>query len=115
VTSKAAAKWTIIPTERFQNQIASSFKALDDWVRKNNSLPNRELYLKKISALKAFKKFALYDAAKGPDRRFEEFPEKGRRPAFYVRSVGPWIGYCSIDKEKKTIRWDFATHDDPFF
>jgi hypothetical protein len=112
VTPKTAV-WTIIPTERFNAQIASFFQALDDWVRKNNSLKDRERYLKKISELKAFKKFALYEAAKGPDRRFEEFPQKGERPAFYIRSVGPWTGYCSIDKEKKTIRWDFATDDAP--
>jgi len=113
VTPKAAAVWKIVPTDRFKQQIASAFAALDDWVRKHESLRDRERYLKKIDALKAFKKFAFYDAAKGPDRRFEEFPEKGVRPGFHIRSVGPWTGYCSIDKEKKTIRWDFATHDGP--
>jgi len=111
VTPKAAVVWTVIPTDRFKNQITSSFTALDEWVRKNDTLQNRERYLKKISLLKAFKKFAFYDAAKGPDKSYEEFPQKGERPAFHIRSVGPWTGYCSIDKEKKTIRWDFATHD----
>jgi hypothetical protein len=111
VKTKTTVPWTVTATERFTQQIAGAFAILDEWVRKNNSLRNRELYLEKISALKAFKNFALHNAAEGPDKSFIEIPKKGTFPAFHVRQVGPWTGYCSIDKEKKTIRWDFATHD----
>ena len=108
---KTTVRWTIIPTERFTQQIAAAFATLDDWVRKNDSLPSRELYLGKISALKAFKNFTLHEAAKGPDKAFVEIPKNKTIPAFHMRQLGPWTGYCSINAEQKTIRWDFATHD----
>jgi hypothetical protein len=110
VTAKSGSRWTIIPTDRFTHQMAQGFAALDGWVRKNQSLKSRERYLKEISRLKAFKKFTLYDAAMGPDRSFTEIPQHGSIPSFQVRQMGPWTGYCTIDKDKKTIRWDFATY-----
>jgi hypothetical protein len=111
VTPKTTSPWTVIPTERFSLQIASAFAALDDCVRKNQSLKNRERYLKQIAALKAFKNFALHEAVHGPDKSFIEIPKKGAFPAFHIRQFGSWTGYSSIDREKNTIRWDFATHD----
>jgi hypothetical protein len=111
VTPKTASHWTVIPTQRFSLQIANAFATLDDCVRKNQSLRNRERYLRLIAALNAFKKFALYEAVRGPDKSFIEIPKKGTIPAFHIRQVGSWTGYCSIDSTNNSIRWDFATHD----
>jgi hypothetical protein len=111
VTPKTASPWTVIPTERFSLQIANAFAMLDDCVRKNQSLQNRERYLKQITVLKAFKNFALREAVRGPDKSFIEIPKKGTIPTFHIRQVGSWTGYCSIDRTKNAIRWDFATHD----
>ena len=105
------SSWTIIPSERFSRQIADAFAALNKWVRKNQSLKNRERYLREISGLKAFKQFTLNDATRGPDKSFKEIPKQGSTPAFHVRQVGSWTGYCTIDKDEKTIQWDFATYE----
>jgi hypothetical protein len=111
VTRKTEVRWTVVPTDRITTQINHAYKTLDHWVRKNDNLKNREIYLIKTEFLDKFQQFILHGSAKGPDKYFEEVPSDGTVPTFYVRQVGPWTGYCGIDSEKKTLRWDFATHD----
>jgi|SRR5450759_2129052 hypothetical protein len=114
MTSPDQPAWTVGFDDGFSKTIRDSFRLLADCIRNKTGLEHEERYLKERAALKAFRQYTHHDCSAGPDRKFIEVRKHGQVPAFHYRQLSSWTGYCTLDKTKKTIQWNFATHDGEF-